>query len=127
MLKPLVLTLCTSLKVLSKSEDPQVVQVGQLRPPNCNIEDDEVVANIDHGHILRDLALVHEFSHKASCSWTQLEVRRLRVGGTQPKTMRQVVIEKDQDTVHLGLEQVYIHIRGSFKAPLQSETLLWES
>ena len=35
-----------------------------------------------------------------------------------------VVIGEDQDTVHLGLWMIYIHIQGSFKAPLQSKTLL---
>ena len=58
-----------------KSEDPQVVQVGQLRPPNRNndpivvigkeegevkreswIEDNKVVTYEDCGHILHDLA-----------------------------------------------------------------------
>ena len=31
-------------------------------------------------------------------------------GGTQPKMMKDMVIEEDQDTEHLGLWTVYIHI-----------------
>ena len=43
------------------------------------VKDDKVVVYIDGGHILRDLALVHEYNHKARCTWIWLETLRLRV------------------------------------------------
>ena len=55
------------------------------------------------------------------------EARRLRVKAHSQDNEDESGIEEDQDTVHLGLRAIYIHIQGSFKAPLQSETLLWKS
>ena len=73
------------------------------------IEYDEVVAYENCGHILRDLA-VHEYNHKAVSTWIGLEAQRLR-RGTQPKAIERVVIGEDQDTEHLGLRMIYIHIK----------------
>ena len=47
--------------------------------------------------------LVHEYGHKASCTWMRLEVQKLRAKAHSQVEVESVVIEEDQDTVHLGL------------------------
>ena len=40
----------------------------------------------------------------------RLEAQRLRAKAHSQVEVESVVIEEDQDTVHLGLQMVYIHI-----------------
>ena len=59
-----------------RNQDDPIVIIGKEESKvkgKTWVKDDEVIAYIDGGHILCDLALVHEYSHKASCTWIRLE------------------------------------------------------
>ena len=63
----------------------------------------------DGGHILRDLASTRVES-QGKLHLDRLEARKLTIRHTAREDRDECGIVEDQDTVHLGLRMIYIHI-----------------